>query len=198
MGYKIDSLDEIAPDVVAALRGAVGPPGATGATGPTGATGAMGPAGPAGPGAGAMTVVARATHGSGPVVTSADNSFASFPFDGGGATWTQGATEVDQFLMYVNWQPLNLVSGEASISVQLFVDGGAFGPDLAHPTPVVFQTSDVVDGTVPRILVPGWLPAPGASLARTLSAEVSSNGGSVTQQVNGITVYVLGTSSLGL
>jgi len=119
--YLITSTKQIAPSVLSKLKGDAGQPGPTGARGEIGPRGEAGPRGESGPkgetglkgelgqkgetgpqgapGADGTTVVARIRSAGAVMTQSTDPKHATYTNDPlTGATWTQGAQELDQIM----------------------------------------------------------------------------------------------------
>jgi hypothetical protein len=232
---QITSIKQISPGVAAHLRGQKGPKGATGATGakgpagmkggtgpasppglagaqgsegPEGASGAQGPAGPAGPAGTDGSVIATRVRSIAPLTTSSTSlsSPTYNPISVSGGSWTQGGTELDEIVGYINVTspttsqcPSPSGGGTPGANIQVLVDGQPelfAAPDattarLSTTTtlPLVgdggYPTSDPAPVTGLGFSAGGtnvdptdWLPEPGSSASHQITVQAADDCGS--------------------
>jgi len=177
----------------AVAQGPKGERGETGLPGPTGPQGALGAAGREGPAG--TTVLARA-RSVGAVETT--TSLTSPPTEAiadplTGATWTQGADEVDRGVVEVEvtvpaWEHCHWTGLTDTAYVAVLINGRV--ADTAN----TIGTPGSEHANTETVSSEWWTPEPGANTLRTLTAEVWDHceGGGGHATIKSIKAYVLG------
>jgi hypothetical protein len=144
------------------IAGANGDNGAAGPTGPAGTNGKAGPTGPAGADGNASIVMRSQGTGT---VTAPHGASTDIPLSG--ATWTQGANDLNLITGSVTIKTPASCTGSFGNSVLVSVDGTTTTFGVAPNAPV---SSDV---TVP--IAVGELMEPGASTPHQITAKLASS-----------------------
>jgi hypothetical protein len=144
------------------MAGANGSAGGAGPTGPAGANGKAGPTGPAGAD-GNASVVMRSQGGG--TVTAPHGAATDIPLSG--ATWTQGANDLNLIAGSVTIKTPASCTGSFGNSVLLSVDGTTTTFGVAPNVPV--------SSTVTVPIAVGTVTEPGASTPHQITAKLANS-----------------------
>jgi hypothetical protein len=136
--------------------------GSNGAAGQSGPSGAAGPRGPAGADGNASIVMKTQASGS---VTAPHGAGTDIPL--GGATWTQGANDLNLITGSVTMKIPSSCTGSFGNSVLVSVDGATTTFGIAPSAPV--------SGTVTLPIAVGTLTEPGASTPHQITAKLANS-----------------------